>query len=115
MLGTFFSMKKKIIISQHVGDFWNHSYTEYENNSDRNETHEEYHNKFGQYLIVIINNLKKSDTWKILIRIAINFISSEDNDEEHVMHSKGDNIENMINEKADQVIEKPFNHFLVYI
>ena len=31
------------------------------------------------------------------------------------MHSKGDNIENMINEKADQVIEKPFNHFLVYI
>ena len=35
-----------------------------------------------------INSLQKSDTWKIQSRIAINFISSEDNGEEHVMASK---------------------------
>ena len=39
----------------------------------------------------IINNLKKFDTWKIQLTIAINFISSKDNDKERVMHSKNDN------------------------
>ena len=33
------------------------------------------------------------------IKIVNNFISSIDNDEEHVMHSKGDNIEIMVNVK----------------
>ena len=41
---------------------------------------------------IIINNLKKSDTWKIQLTIAINFISSKDIDEERVMHSTSDNI-----------------------
>ena len=40
-----------------------------------------------------INNLKKSDTWKIQVTITNNFCSSIDDDEEHLMHSKGDNIE----------------------
>ena len=44
----------------------------------------------------IINNLKKSDTWKIQLTIANNFISSIANDEEHVMHSKNDNTEIMM-------------------
>ena len=36
-----------------------------------------------------------------------NFISSkDDNDEEPAMHSKGDNIEIMINDEADEVIEE---------
>ena len=35
----------------------------------------------------IINHLKTSDTWKIQLAIAINFISSEDdNNEERKMH-----------------------------
>ena len=34
--------------------------------------------------------------------------SSNGNDEERVMHSKRDNIEIMINDKADEVIEKLF-------
>ena len=33
--------------------------------------------------------------------IAINFISSKDSDGERVMHLKGDNLEIMINDKAD--------------
>ena len=61
----------------------------------------------------IINNLKKSDTWKIQLAITIIFISSKgDNDEELVMHSKGDNIEVMINDEADEVIEELFKSLL---
>ena len=35
-------------------------------------------------------------------------MSSKDNDEEGVTHSKSDNIEIMINEKSDEVIEECF-------
>ena len=79
----------------------------YESNSDKNKTLsvEEYLNKIRPYLKDIINNLKKSDTWKIQLTIANNFISSIDNDEERVMHSKSDNIEIMINDEADEVIK----------
>ena len=38
--------------------------------------------------------------------IANNFISTINNDEEHVMHSKSDNIEMMTNDEADEVIKK---------
>ena len=38
----------------------------------------------------------------------MNFISSKDNDKEHVMHSKSGNIEIMSHDKADEVIEEPF-------
>ena len=56
-----------------------------------------------------INNLKQFDTWKIQLTIANNSIYSLDNDEEHVMHSKNDNIEIMINDEADEVIEEIFD------
>ena len=54
----------------------------------------------------IINNLKNSDMWRIQLTIANNFICSIDNDEEHVMHSRSDNIEIMINDEADEVIKE---------
>ena len=39
------------------------------------------------YLKYIINDLKKSDKWKIQLIITINFISSkDDNDEKPEMH-----------------------------
>ena len=62
---------------------------DYESNGDRNKTLsvEEYLNKISPYLKDIINNLKKSGAWKIQLTIANNFISSIDNDEDHVMHS----------------------------
>ena len=50
------------------------------------------------------NNLKKSVTWKIQLKLAINFMSSKDTNEEHLIHSKSFNIETTINDKADQVI-----------
>ena len=82
-----------------VNSFWSNNYIEHESNGDRNETLsiEEYLTKIRTYLKDIINNLKNSDTWKIQLTIAIN-ISFIDNDEEHAMHSKSDNIEITIND-----------------
>ena len=87
------------------------NYIEYDSSGDRNKilSAEEYLNKIRSYLKDIINNLKKSDTWKIQLTIANNFISSIDNDEERVMHSKSDNIEIMINDEADEVIKELFD------
>ena len=44
----------------------------------------EYLNKIR--LKDIINNFKKFDTWKIQLTIRINFVSSNDNDEERAIH-----------------------------
>ena len=84
---------------------------EYESSGDRNKTlsAEEYLNKISPYLKDIINNLKKSETWKIWLTIANNFTSSKYNDEERAMHLKSNNIEIMINDETEEVIEEPFD------
>ena len=51
-----------------------------------------------------MNNLKNSVTWKIQLTI-----SSIDNDEECVIHWKSDNIEILINDKADEFIKELFD------
>ena len=78
-----------------VSFFGANIYIEYKSNSDRNKTLsvEKYLNKIRPYFKDIINNQKKSDTEKIQLKIAINFISSIDNDEERVMYLQCDNIE----------------------
>ena len=93
-----------------VNNFWSNNYIEYESFSNRNKTLlvEEY-NKIRPYLKDIINNLKKSQSWKIKLTIANKHISYIDNDEEHVMHSKSDNIEIMINDEVDEVIKELFD------
>ena len=97
-----------------VSNFWSKNYIEYESNSDRNKvlSVEEYLNKIRPYLENIIQDLKNPDSQEIQLTIAINFISSKDNDEEGVMHSKGGKIELMIYEKADDIIEKIFESLL---
>ena len=57
----------------------------------------------------VINNLKKSVTWKIQLTIANSFISSIDNDEDPVMYLKSDNIEIIINDEADEVVRSLFD------
>ena len=69
-------------------------------------------NKIRSCLKDIINDHKKSDIWKTQFIIAIKFISSKDTDEERVMHSKSDNIEIMINVKADEIFD--LVHLLYY-
>ena len=56
----------------------------------------------------IIINLPKSYTWNIQLAIAITFISSKDDDEERVMHSKSNNIEFMSYDNANVVVNKLF-------
>ena len=45
---------------------------------------------------------------KFNCKIAIHFISSKNTDEEHVMHSKRDNIEIIIYDEADELIQELF-------
>ena len=74
-------MKKKYYCKPvTVGNFWRNNCIEDESNSGRN---------------------KKSDKSKTQLTISNNFISSRDNDEERVMHSKSNNIEITINNKTD--------------
>ena len=46
---------------------------------------------------------------KIQLTIAINFISSIDNDEGRLMHSKSDNIEIIINDEENEIIKELFD------
>ena len=57
----------------------------------------------------MVNNLKDSDTGKIQLTIANNFISSIGNDEERLMHSKSDNINIIIKVEAAEVIKEIFD------
>ena len=104
-------MKKEI---GKIGNFWSNSYIEYESNVDRNKalSIEEYLNKIRSYLKDIINDLKISDTWKIHLAIAINFMSSKDNYKERVIHSKSENIKIKINDKADDAIVEFYQSLL---
>ena len=63
-----------------VSNFWNNNYIEYKRNGDKNSnlSLDEYLNNIKPYLRDIITDLQSSDTWKIHLKIAINFISSND-------------------------------------
>ena len=68
-------------------------------------------NKFNILIKKDMNNLKISDKGKIQLTIANKFISSIDNGEEQVMHSRSGNIEIVINDEAYEVTEELFESF----
>ena len=86
------------------------NYIKYKSKDDRETLLvEEYLNKIRSYLRDVIRNIEKSGASKIQLTITLNFICPNDgNDEKHVIHSKRDNIEILINDKADEVIKKLF-------
>ena len=94
-----------------ISSFWNNNYIEYKGNGNRNNdlSLDEYLNKIKPYLKDIMIDLHRSDIWKIQLTIAINFISSKDTEEEHVMHSTCDNIifalYNDVNEDVNELLE----------
>ena len=100
-----------------VDNFYNKNHIEYESNGDRNKTlsMEEYLNKIRPYLKEIINNLKRSDTWKIRLSIATNFMSSKDTDEEGLMHSKSDSQKSWLMITQMKLLKNFFNHFFLDI
>ena len=81
-----------------------------ESNSDRNKTLsiEVYLNRVWPYLKDIINNLKNLICGTFNQQQKRNFISSKDNNEERIMHSKSNNIEFMIYDNVDEVFEELF-------
>ena len=86
---------------------------EYDSNGGRNKnlSLEEYLNEIKPYLRDIIIDLQESDTWKIQLTIAINFIYSKDAEEEHVMHSKSNNIKFTSYNDANEVVDELFETF----
>ena len=87
------------------------NYIKYESSRDKNKnlSVKEYLDKIKPYLRDIIINFQKSDTWKIKLTISINFISSKDVNEKHVMHSKSDNKEFMPHDNANEVVNVLFD------
>ena len=94
-----------------VSRFWNNNYSEYESNNDKNKnlSLDEYLKKIKTCLRNIIFDLQSSDTWKIQLIIAINFIFSKDTEQERVMYSVSDNIKftsyNEANENVNELLE----------
>ena len=56
----------------------------------------------------IIIDLQNFDTWKIQLTIVINFNSSKDAEEEHVMHSTSDHINFTSYSDVNEVIDEQF-------
>ena len=59
----------------------------------------------------IIADYKSQRNWKILLTIAIKFISSKDSSETRNMHSKSD-IEIMMGSETDEIVEELFEFLL---
>ena len=55
---------------------------------------------------------KTSSEWKILLTMAINFISSKDSDETRTMHQKNNNVEIMTGSGTNEIIKELFESFL---
>ena len=70
---------------------------------------DEYLKKIKTCLRNIIFDLQSSDTWKIQLIIAINFIFSKDTEQERVMYSVSDNIKftsyKEANENVNELLE----------
>ena len=64
--------------------------------------------KIEPYLRNIIIEFQNSDTWKIQLTIAINFISSKDAEEERLMHSGSKNIKITFYIDANEVVDEIF-------
>ena len=107
---ALFEKEDDYYIPIRIGNIWNNNYIEYESNSDKNKnlSLKEYLSEIKPYLGDIIINLQKSGTWKVQLTIAINFISSKDDDEEQVMHSNSDDIEFLIYYNANDVVDEHF-------
>ena len=84
--------------------FRTQNYIEYEVNGDGTKalSAEEYLSKPRPYLKDIINNIKMFHWWKIQLLVA-------NNDDECVMHSKGDNMVVKINDYVKENIKELFD------
>ena len=66
----------------------------------------EYLNKIESLLRNMIIDLQNSDTWKIQLTIAINFVSPKDVKERRAMHSSSDNIKCTAYKDPNEVVDE---------
>ena len=52
----------------------------------------------------MIDKFKKLGEWKIHLTMEVNFISSKDNDDKRIMHSRNDNIDETINDLFESLL-----------
>ena len=64
------------------------------------------------YLSDMINDAKSQSEWKIRLPMEINFVSFKDSDEIRLIHTKRDNIDILMENEANDVIEKLFKSLL---
>ena len=64
------------------------------------------------YLSDIANNHTTQGEWKIQLTMTINFFSSKDSEETHIMHTNSDNIDIMMGNETDEIIEELFQPLL---
>ena len=64
------------------------------------------------YLSNMINDHKTQSKWKIQLSLTINFLSSKDFKETHIMNTNRDNIDIMIGSETDEIIEELFESIL---
>ena len=104
-----------------VSNFWKNNYIEYESNGDQNGnlSLDEYLNKIKPYMRNIIVDFQNSDTWKIQVTIATNFIYLKEAEEECVMHSRSDSIKltsyNDVNKVDDERSESLRSRYQEYL
>ena len=93
---------------------FNGNYIEYESKGDNDDnlSLEEYLNTITPYLRDMIDNHKAHSEWKIQLIMRIIFVSSLDNNESHIMHTKSNNIEIMNGIETTDAINELFNSSL---
>ena len=107
---THFEQQEDNYKPKRVSNFWNNNYIEYESNGDKNRDLllDEYLNKIKRYLRNTIIDFKNSDTRKVQLTFAINFISSKNAEEERETHSTSKNIKFTSYNDANEVVDELF-------
>ena len=110
---------------------FNSTYIQYKSKGDKgkNLSIKKYLNMIRPYLSDIINDHKTQGKWRIhsgnkmiehktqsvwniQLTMAINFISSKDSDETRTMHTKSNNVKNIMGSETDEITEELFESFL---
>ena len=97
-----------------VKSAFNGSYVLYESKGDNDDnlSLEEYLNTIRPYLRDMIDYHKAHSEWKIQLVMQIIFVSSLDNNETHIMHTKSNNIKIMKSIETNDATNELFNCFL---
>ena len=73
---------------------------------------QKYLDKINPYLSNIVIDLQEYDTWKVLLTIAISFISRKHVDEERLMHSKSYKFNLQFYNNVNKVVDELFKLIL---